>query len=119
METAEGILNQIDGVSAAHGRFYLLQSIFGTIGDTVQYYKSALKFLGCTKMTDLTLAEQRDHAKHLAIAALVSDGIYNFGELVSISLFECPFFYIHTHGVSFGLITVGSSRVELSRRNQR
>lgn len=85
METAEEILNQIDGVSAAHGRFYLLQSqIFDAIGDSVQYYKSALKFLGCTKISDLNLTEQRNHAKHLAIAALVSEGIYNFGELVII-----------------------------------
>ncbi|OXA59758.1 26S proteasome non-ATPase regulatory subunit 13 [Folsomia candida] len=84
METADGILTQIDGVSPAHGRFYLLQScIFKAINDTVQYYKSALKFLGCTKITDLPLDEQRDHAKHLSVAALVSDGIYNFGELLA------------------------------------
>jgi 26S proteasome regulatory subunit N9 len=85
LEGAEGFLNQIDGVSPAHGRFYLLQSqLYKTNGETAHYYKSALKFLGCTKITDLSLEEQRDHARHLAVAALVADGIYNFGELVSI-----------------------------------
>lgn len=84
IEGAEAILNQIDGISPAHGRFYLLQSrLFKTTDDTAQYYKSALKFLGCTKLADLSLEDQRDHAKNLAIAALVAEGIYNFGELVS------------------------------------
>jgi len=84
IEGAEAILDQIDGVSPAHGRFYLLQSeLFKTEGDTAQYYKSALKFLGCTNIPDLPLPQQREHAAHLSVAALVGDGIYNFGELLA------------------------------------
>jgi len=84
IEVAENILNSIDGVSAAHGRFYLLQSrLYKTTGETAEYYKSALKFLGCTSLTDLSVTEQREHAKNLSIAALIAEGIYNFGELVS------------------------------------
>jgi 26S proteasome regulatory subunit N9 len=84
IETAERILNNFDGVSPAHGRFYLLQSrLFKATNETADYYKSALKFLGCTKLSDLSIAEQKVHAKELSIAALTAEGIYNFGELVS------------------------------------
>jgi len=83
LEEADGILNAIDGITTIHGRFYLLQSqLYKTLGETAEYYRSALKFLGCTDIKTLPLAEQREHAKHLAVAALASDGIYNFGELV-------------------------------------
>lgn len=127
METADGILTQIDGVSPAHGRFYLLQScIFKAINDTVQYYKSALKFLGCTKITDLPLDEQRDHAKHLSVAALVSDGIYNFGELVSNYLYKksvetsIKYFLVgNTYCLcAYHLNLAGSSDFKLSGRDQ-
>jgi len=80
-------LDGFDGVSPAHGRFYLLQSrLFKATGDTAEYYRSALKYLGCTPLNDVSIAEQRDHAKCLSLAALISDGIYNFGELVSFDM---------------------------------
>lgn len=67
-----------------HGRFYLLQSkFFLDQGNLTEYYKSALKFLGCTPLKELPLSEQKEHAKNLAISSLVAEGIYNFGELVS------------------------------------
>jgi len=84
LETVDQTLGTIDGISEAHGRFYLLQSLlYKTTGETALYYKSALKFLGCTKLSDLSQEEQREHAKHLSIAALVAEGIYNFGELLA------------------------------------
>lgn len=72
-----------------HGRFYLLQSkYFLGQGNLAEYYKSALKFLGCTPLTELSLSEQREHAKNLAISALVADGIYSFGELVCLKVVQ-------------------------------
>jgi len=52
-------------------------------GDLTAYYRSALKYLGCTNSKTLPIAEQQDHAKMLAISALVADDIFNFGELLS------------------------------------
>lgn len=46
------------------------------------YYKNALLYLACISVPDLTAAEQQERAHDLAIAALVGDTIYNFGELL-------------------------------------
>jgi len=84
LEETDDILRQIDGVTSVHGRFYLLQSRLNQrTGDTAEYYRSALKFLGCTELSTLNLNDQRDHAKNLSIAALSAPDIYNFGELLA------------------------------------
>jgi 26S proteasome regulatory subunit N9 len=46
------------------------------------FYKNALLFLACVDIDDLPTNEKRMRAYDLAIAALVSDTIYNFGELL-------------------------------------
>lgn len=46
------------------------------------YYKNALLFLACINVSDLTVEERQSRAYDLSIAALVSDSIYNFGELL-------------------------------------
>lgn len=84
LESVDGILKTMDGVSSVHGRFYLLLSELNRqMNETSEYYKSALKFLGCTDPSTLPLEEQRKHAELLAVAALVGEGIYNFGELLA------------------------------------
>jgi len=84
IEEVEEILAAVDGVSSVHGRFYLLQSeLFKKINDTAGYYKSALKFLGCTDLSTLSAEEQRIHARNLILAALTGEGIFNFGELLA------------------------------------
>ncbi|ODM97574.1 26S proteasome non-ATPase regulatory subunit 13 [Orchesella cincta] len=86
LEELEEMFRQFDGISPVHGRFYCLQSKFyWGENNLVEYYKSALKFLGCpgTCPSDLTHEEQMKHAINLAIAALLADGIYNFGELLA------------------------------------
>jgi len=42
-----------------------------------------MKFLGCSSLAELSHEEQREHAKNLSLAALIGDGIYNFGELLA------------------------------------
>lgn len=86
----------MDGVTSVHGRFYLLQSeMHARLNETADYYKTALKFMGCTDINKLSHDEQRVHAEKLAVAALVADGIYNFGELVIKNTFlQLTFFVI-------------------------
>lgn len=46
------------------------------------YYKNALLFLACIDLDDLDTRDRQTRAYDLSIAALVSDTIYNFGELL-------------------------------------
>ncbi|OMJ21413.1 putative 26S proteasome regulatory subunit rpn9 [Smittium culicis] len=57
--------------------FYKVKANFG------QYYKNALLLLSCIKLDDLTLDEKLERTRDLAIAALLSESIYNFGDLLS------------------------------------
>ena len=51
IEDCEKILNDIDGVSPVHGRFYELTSNYHKLmGNHAQYYQEALRFLGCTDL---------------------------------------------------------------------
>lgn len=50
--------------------------------DFAAYYRNALLYLACIDINSLTPAERHARAHHLSIAALLSDSIYNFGELL-------------------------------------
>jgi 26S proteasome regulatory subunit N9 len=50
--------------------------------DFAAYYKNALLYLACISLDDLTTEERQSRAYDLSISALVSDSIYNFGELL-------------------------------------
>lgn len=52
-------------------------------GDFGEYYKNALLYLGCVRVEALGEEERVGRAKDLAIAALVGDTIYNFGDLLA------------------------------------
>jgi len=47
-----------------------------------EFYKSALLYLSCVKFSELPLHEKQERAHDLAIAAVLSESLYNFGELV-------------------------------------
>ncbi|KAJ1959570.1 26S proteasome regulatory subunit [Dipsacomyces acuminosporus] len=57
--------------------YYKAKAVFG------QYYKNALLLLACIDIQELTLADRVQRAYDLSIAALLSDNIYNFGDLLS------------------------------------
>lgn len=83
VEETEKELEEIDGVSTVHARFYELSSnYFKTIGNHCEYYKNALRYLGCIKYESLTPEECKERAFFLSLAAILGDGIYNFGELL-------------------------------------
>lgn len=48
-----------------------------------QYYHNALLFLSSVSLEELTGQEKHDRAFDLSMSALLGEGLYNFGELVS------------------------------------
>ena len=50
--------------------------------DFAAYYKNALLYLACIDLESLTAEESKDRAYDLSVSALVSESIYNFGELL-------------------------------------
>lgn len=84
VEQARGMLETIDGVTTVHGRFYELCSNYHKItGSYNDYYRDALRFLGCVEINTMAVVEQVDRALHLSLAALLGNDIYNFGELLA------------------------------------
>ena len=90
------MLNAMDGICTVHGRFYLLQSeLHRQLNETSEYYRSALKYLGCTPMETLSEKDKRYHAVALTTAAITGEEVYNFGELVSdIEIIETLFLLV-------------------------
>ena len=84
IEEAEMVLDEIDGVSPVHSQFYLLCSdLYRIEGKHREFYATSLNYLGCTDLEDLSKEEQAKHAFYLALAAILGDKVYNFGELLT------------------------------------
>ncbi|XP_065834428.1 26S proteasome non-ATPase regulatory subunit 13-like [Oscarella lobularis] len=77
-------LETVDTVSFIHARFYNLSSRYYMLTSAhAEYYRDALRYLGCIEMDDIPVEERRDRAFKLSIAAILGDGVYNFGELLA------------------------------------
>ncbi|KAF5402732.1 26S proteasome non-ATPase regulatory subunit [Paragonimus heterotremus] len=77
-------LEQLGGVTCVHSRFYRLSSRYYQVtAQHADYHREALRFLGCVKLSDLTLEEQRAWAFSVGLAAILGEGVYNFGELLT------------------------------------
>lgn len=50
--------------------------------DFTNYYRTALLYLACIDLNSMAPEERHRRAFHLSMAALASDSIYNFGELL-------------------------------------
>ncbi|XP_072164966.1 26S proteasome non-ATPase regulatory subunit 13-like [Diadema setosum] len=84
VEEAQKILDNYDGVTSVHSRFYDLSSNYYKVtGNHASYYRDALRYLGCLDIKDIPDAEKRERAFNLGLAALLGDGVYNFGELLA------------------------------------
>jgi len=84
IEETEQMLDTLDGVTSVHGRFYELSSNYYRVkGKHAEYYKDALRYLGCTDLSEINVDEQRERAFYLGLAALLGEGVYNFGELLA------------------------------------
>ncbi|KAK3098361.1 hypothetical protein FSP39_018762 [Pinctada imbricata] len=89
VEECSGILDTMDGVTSVHGRFYELSSNYHKLmGNHAEYYKEALRFLGCTELDDIPGGEQVERAFNLGLAAVLGQGVYNFGELLAHPILE-------------------------------
>ncbi|XP_033325002.1 regulatory particle non-ATPase 9 [Megalopta genalis] len=84
IEDVESMLESADGVTTVHGRFYLLASrLYRLQGKHAEYYRTALRYLGCIELNTLSRQEQEQHAFFLGLAALLGEGVYNLGELLA------------------------------------
>lgn len=66
-----------------HANFYWVSAIYyQQQHEFAKYYRTALLYLACVELSDITLNDRQHIAYDLSIAALVSENIYNFGELL-------------------------------------
>ncbi|KIW61371.1 hypothetical protein PV05_01501 [Exophiala xenobiotica] len=84
LDKAQKTLDQFDFVeNVVHAAFYRVNADYSKAeGDYTSYYRNSLLYLACIEDSDLTPEQRQHRAYDLAIAALVSDTIYNFGELL-------------------------------------
>lgn len=111
IENAKSLLDELDGVTCAHGPFYRLSAAYDTIiGDHSAFYNDALRFLGCfedkytidtqqnnrkkreeknqsepdlAQLTQMNAAELSQWAVKLCVSALLGRDVFNFGELLT------------------------------------
>ena len=84
LRKAEAILDGFDSVeSVVHATFYRVSAdYFQAKLDFTLYYRNTLLYLACVDLPDLSTDERQKRAYELSVAALMSDTIYNFGELL-------------------------------------
>ncbi|KAF2664914.1 hypothetical protein BT63DRAFT_428869 [Microthyrium microscopicum] len=84
LDECEKILDSFDAVeTVVHAAFYKANAAYyKDNSDFAAYYKNALLYLACVPIESLSLSDRQSRAYDLSIAALVSDSIYNFGELL-------------------------------------
>lgn len=84
LDNAEKILDNFDAVeTVVHASFYKVNADYHQAKkEFAPYYKNALLYLACVNESDLSKEDRETRAYNLSIAALISDSIYNFGELL-------------------------------------
>jgi len=89
IKDAETLLDTLDGITTVHARFYDLSSNYSKIiGAYNEFYKDALRYLGCIDITELKEIELQQRAFNLSLAALLGNEVYNFGELLAHDVLE-------------------------------
>lgn len=79
----ETLLADIEEIGIVHNRFYLLASqLYRIQSKHTEFYRTCLKYLGSMDLSSIALKEQMQHAFLLSLAALLSEDIYNLGELL-------------------------------------
>ncbi|KAI4767151.1 hypothetical protein E4T44_14562, partial [Aureobasidium sp. EXF-8845] len=84
LDQCEKILDTFDSVeSVVHASFYRVSADYHQAKhEFAAYYRTTLLYLACIDLESLSLEDRQRIAYDLSIAALVSDSIYNFGELL-------------------------------------
>ncbi|KAI3387605.1 hypothetical protein SNEBB_000170 [Seison nebaliae] len=79
----EDKLNDINGVTLAHTKFYeTAASFYMSQGMHGEFYTSTLRYLGSVDIDILPEADKKIKAFNLCLAALVAENVYNFGEVL-------------------------------------
>ncbi|KAK4549073.1 hypothetical protein LTR36_007529 [Oleoguttula mirabilis] len=84
LDKCEAILDTFDAVeTVVHASFYRVSAdYYQQQNEFAAYYRTTLLYLACVELADLSPKERHRTAYDLSIAALVSETIYNFGELL-------------------------------------
>ncbi|RMZ85797.1 hypothetical protein DV737_g388, partial [Chaetothyriales sp. CBS 132003] len=84
LDEAQETLDNFDFVeNVVHASFYRVNAdYFQSKSDYTSYYRNSLLYLACISETELSPEQEQRRAYDLSVAALVSDSIYNFGELL-------------------------------------
>ncbi|PYH46860.1 proteasome regulatory particle lid subunit RPN9 [Aspergillus saccharolyticus JOP 1030-1] len=84
LEACQKVLDTFDSVeTVVHASFYKVNAdYYHAKQEFASFYKNALLYLACINLEDLSDSERVSRAYNLSVAALVSDTIYNFGELL-------------------------------------
>ncbi|KAK5114276.1 hypothetical protein LTR62_002527 [Meristemomyces frigidus] len=84
LDTCEKKLESFDSVEeVVHATFYRVSAdYYQQAHDFTLYYRTMLLYLACVDLENLSQKERQRIAYDLSIAALVSETIYNFGELL-------------------------------------
>ena len=77
-------MDTLDEVTSVHGRFYELSSNYHMLmGNHAEYYRDALRYLGCMDLAAIPPADRADRAFNIGLAAILGKSVYNFGELLA------------------------------------
>ncbi|KAM3550787.1 hypothetical protein MY1884_008067 [Beauveria asiatica] len=84
LDAAERVLDSLDSVEViVHAAFYDANaSYYQRRMDFANYYRTTLLYLACIDLSTMPEDERHRRAYYLSVAALVSNSIYNFGELL-------------------------------------
>ncbi|CAH2056042.1 unnamed protein product, partial [Iphiclides podalirius] len=90
IEYLEQTLEDAEGVTPVHGRFYKLASEYYRVrGPMDSYYRAALRYVGCAGGgAELPVAERRACALRLALAGVIAPTVYDLGELLAHPILE-------------------------------
>lgn len=89
LEEIGPIVDEDTGITPVHGRYFQLSSDYHQkVGNHNEYYREALRYLGCIKIEEVPVEELKERSFALALAALLGDSIYNFGELLQHPILE-------------------------------
>lgn len=84
LDESSKILDKFDSIDPIiNAAFYGVNSeYYKSKADFSTYYRNSLLYLACINLDDLSNLQKQQRAYDLAIAALLGDKIYNFGELL-------------------------------------
>ncbi|KAJ5823627.1 hypothetical protein N7447_005967 [Penicillium robsamsonii] len=84
LATCQRVLDTFDSVeTVVHASFYKVNAdYYHAKQEFASFYKNALLYLACIDLEELTETERVSRAYNLSVAALASETIYNFGELL-------------------------------------